>query len=66
VSAYSPLYEEGERPIGRKFQAIVRNHLGEIVYACDHPHPYWEDAADCAHIWVLAKAQEEGLMPRKR
>lgn len=62
-----PIYEEGERQIGNRHQAIVTDAGGNIVYACDHPHPAWEDASDCAHLWILRKAQETpGMIPSRR
>jgi hypothetical protein len=48
------------------WQAIVHNDRGELVYACDHPHPAWEFASDCAELWTVKQAIELGLMPRRR
>jgi hypothetical protein len=35
-----------------------------MVFACEHPHPAWEYAADCAYLWTIKRVNERGLMPK--
>jgi hypothetical protein len=59
------LYRCSEREIVKDiWQAIVYDDKGEMVFACNHQHPAWEYAADCAYLWTIKRVNERGLMPK--